>query len=94
MIGGGNGSLERWCEVKPQKLADESGLEILVCRLPPGTRGWNKIEHCLFSRVSQDRRDIPLISRQIIAFGLAALLNLTIRREFKIFGRLKLQFLS
>jgi hypothetical protein len=32
-----------------QKLADETGLEISVCHLPPGTSKWNKIEHRLFS---------------------------------------------
>ena len=30
-------------------LADETGLAITVCHLPPGTSKWNKIEHRLFS---------------------------------------------
>ena len=28
-----------------QKLADETGLNIKVCHLPPSTSKWNKIEH-------------------------------------------------
>jgi hypothetical protein len=32
-----------------QKLANETGLHISVCHLPPGTSKWNKIEHRLFS---------------------------------------------
>ena len=44
----------------PMKLAHETGLEIAVCHLPPGTSKWNKIEHRLFLYLSQNRRDIPL----------------------------------
>ena len=39
-----------------QKLADETGLEIAVCHLPPGTSKWNKIEHRLFSAITQNWR--------------------------------------
>jgi hypothetical protein len=39
-----------------QKLADEIGLEISVCHFPPGTSKWNKIEHRLFSFISQNWR--------------------------------------
>jgi hypothetical protein len=42
--------------VELQKLADETGLRIAVCHFPPGTRKWNKIEHRLFSFISQNWR--------------------------------------
>ena len=51
--GGSNGSRLRLWKVELQKLADETGLEIAVCHLPPGTSKWNKIEHRLFSYISQ-----------------------------------------
>ena len=39
-----------------QKLANELGLDIVVSHLPPGTSKWNKIEHRLFSFISQNWR--------------------------------------
>ena len=33
-------------------LAGETGLEITVCHLPPGTSKWNKIEHRLFAHIT------------------------------------------
>jgi len=49
-----------------QKLADETGLHISVCHLPPGTSKWNKIEHRLFSFISQNWRGKPLVSHEVI----------------------------
>ena len=46
--GGSNGSGVRLWNVDLQRLADETGLEIAVCHVPPGTSKWNKIEHRLF----------------------------------------------
>jgi hypothetical protein len=40
--GGSNGSRVRLWKLELQKLADETGLEISVCHLPPGTSKWNK----------------------------------------------------
>ncbi len=40
-------------EARAAKLADELGLAITVCHLPPGTSKWNKIEHRLFSFITQ-----------------------------------------
>jgi hypothetical protein len=37
-----------------QKLANELGIDIVVSHLPPGTSKWNKIEHRLFSFISQN----------------------------------------
>ena len=58
--GGSNGARVRLWKVELQKLARELGLEISVCHLPPGTSKWNKIEHRLFSFISQNWRSKPL----------------------------------
>ena len=50
--GGSNGSRVRLWKREVQKLANELGLDIMVCHLPPGTSKWNKIEHRLFSFIS------------------------------------------
>ena len=49
-----------------QVLADELGIEITVCHTPPGTSKWNKIEHRLFSFITQNWRVKPLISYLVI----------------------------
>src|ERR1700751_5274110 len=41
-------------------------LHISVCHLPPGTSKWNKIEHRLFSFISQNWRGKPLVSHEVI----------------------------
>ena len=64
--GGSNGYRVKLWKVELQKLADETGLEISVCHFPPGTSKWNKIEHRLFSFISQNWRGKPLISHQVI----------------------------
>jgi len=70
--GGSNGSRLRLWKVELQKLAHETGLEIAVCHLPPGTSKWNKIEHRLFSYISQNWRGKPLISHEVIVNLIAA----------------------
>jgi transposase len=64
--GGGNGARVRLWKLDLQKLADQTGLEISICHLPPGTSKWNKIEHRLFSFISQNWRGKPLVSHQVI----------------------------
>jgi hypothetical protein len=64
--GGSNGNRTRLWKVELQKLADDTGLQIEVCHLPPGTSKWNKIEHRLFSYIAQNWRGKPLISHQVI----------------------------
>jgi transposase len=64
--GGSNGSRLRLWKVELQKLADETGLRIAVCHFPPGTSKWNKIEHRLFSYITQNWRGQPLRSFQAI----------------------------
>jgi transposase len=75
--GGSNGSRLRLWKVELQKLADETGLEIAVCHLPPGTSKWNKIEHRLFSSISQNWRGKPLISHEVIVNLIAATVTQT-----------------
>jgi len=64
--GGSNSSRSRLWKVSLQKLADAIGLELEVCHFPPGTSKWNKIEHRLFSFITQNWRGQPLISHQVI----------------------------
>src|SRR5205085_1849852 len=70
--GGSNGSRVRLWKMELQKLADETRLQIAVCHLPPGTSKWNKIEHRLFSRITQNWRGKPLISIEVIVNLIAA----------------------
>ena len=70
--GGSNGARVRLWKWELQKLASETGLEISVCHFPPGTSKWNKIEHRLFSFISQNWRGKPLISHEVIIDLIAA----------------------
>ena len=70
--GGSNGSRLRLWKLELQKLSDETGLRIAVCHFPPGTSKWNKIEHRLFSFISQNWRGKPLTSLQVIVNLIAA----------------------
>ena len=64
--GGRNGSRVRLWKSELQCFADETGLEIAVCHFPPGTSKWNKIEHRMFSYISQNWRGKPLVSIETI----------------------------
>src|SRR5208337_3355716 len=64
--GGSNGSRVRLWKVELQRLANELGLSIEVHHLPPGTSKWNKIEHRLFSFITQNWRAKPLVSYRVI----------------------------
>jgi hypothetical protein len=70
--GGSNGSRVRLWKVELQNLADETGLALAVCHLPPATSKWNKIEHRLFSHISLNWRGKPLISHEVIVNLIAA----------------------
>jgi hypothetical protein len=50
--GGANSSRTRLWRAEVQRLADETGVEIVVCHFPPGTSKWNRIEHRMFSFVA------------------------------------------
>ena len=64
--GGSNGYRSRLWKVALQDLADALGLKLRVCHFPPGTSKWNKIEHRLFSFITQNWRGKPLLSRQTV----------------------------
>jgi hypothetical protein len=64
--GGSNGSRVRLWKVELQKFANETGLEIHISHLPPGTSKWNKIEHRLFSAISLNWRGTQLINHEVI----------------------------
>jgi hypothetical protein len=65
--GGSNGSRSRLWKMGVQRLANETGLQVTVCHFPPETSKWNKIEHRLFSFITQNWRGRPLISHEVIA---------------------------
>ncbi len=64
--GGSNGVRVRLWKRELQVLADELGIAITVCHLPPGTSKWNRIEHRLFAFITQNWRGKPLVSYQVI----------------------------
>jgi Rhodopirellula transposase DDE domain len=64
--GGSNGVRLRLWKRELQVLADELGISITICHLPPGTSKWNKIEHRLFAFITQNWRGKPLVSHQVI----------------------------
>ena len=82
--GGSNGSRVRLWKRELQTLANEIGIAIDVHHLPPGTSKWNKIEHRLFSYISQNWRARPLVSYRVIVDLIAATTTktgLTVRCE-------------
>jgi hypothetical protein len=64
--GGSNGSRCRLWKACLQQLADDLGIGLVVCHFPPGTSKWNKIEHRLFSFITQNWRGRPLVSREAV----------------------------
>jgi len=82
--GGSNGSRCRLWKVALQTLAGRLGLPIHVCHFPPGTSKWNKIEHRMFSHITQNWRGRPLVSHEVIVNLIAnttTRAGLTIRAE-------------
>ena len=67
--GGSNGHRTRLWKVALRELSNDLQLNITVCHFPPGTSKWNKIEHRLFSFISQNWRGHPL-------YDLATIVNL------------------
>lgn len=64
--GGSNSYRTRLWKIELQRFSNENKLMIRVRHFPPGTSKWNKIEHRLFSFISQNWRGKPLISRVVI----------------------------
>lgn len=70
--GGSNGYRLRLWKLELQGLVNELGFPITVCHLPPGTSKWNKVEHRLFSFITQNWRGKPLVSYAVILNLIAA----------------------
>jgi hypothetical protein len=64
--GGSNSHRSRLWKTSLQGLADDLKLKLHVCHFPPGTSKWNRIEHRLFSFITQNWRGRPLVSHQAI----------------------------
>ena len=64
--GGSNGWRTRLWKVALQELANELDLNLTVNHFPPGTSKWNKIEHRLFSFITQNWRGKPLYDLQTV----------------------------
>src|ERR1700689_2175858 len=64
--GGSNGWRLRLWKWELQRLANQTGLTLTICHFPPGTSKWNKVEHRLFSFITNNWRGKPLVSHQVI----------------------------
>jgi hypothetical protein len=64
--GGSSSYRARLWKLVLQRLADQLGLAISVCHFPPGTSKWNKIEHRMFSQITENWRGRPLRSRALV----------------------------
>ena len=64
--GGSNSPRARLWKVALQQFSNESKLVLRIRHFPPGTSKWNKIEHRLFSFITQNWRGKPLISHAVI----------------------------
>ena len=75
--GGSNGNRLRLWKIELAGFAAETGLEITVLHLPPGTSKWNRIEHRLFSHISMNWRGRPLTSHEVIVETISAVTTKT-----------------
>lgn len=83
--GGSNGSRNKLWKYCLQKFANEEKIKITVCHYPPGTSKWNKIEHRMFSFISQNWKGKPLTDYQVI---INFIKNTTTKKGLQIFARL------
>src|SRR5438132_1263543 len=82
--GGSNGYRLRLWKTELARLADETGLAITVCHMPPGTSKWNKIEHRLFSHITMNWAGQPLTSHDVavrLIAGTTTRTGLTVHAE-------------
>lgn len=64
---GGANACDSWLwKIGLQKLADEFQIAITVTHYPPGTSKWNRIEHRMFSVISQNWSGQPLVSYETV----------------------------
>jgi hypothetical protein len=67
MDGGGANDPRKWLwKVALQRLADETGLILVVTHYPPGASKWNPIEHRMFSAISGNWAGEPLASYETV----------------------------
>ena len=64
--GGSNSSRSRLWKRELQSLSNSIGLIIEICHFPPATSKWNKIEHRMFSFISQNWKGKPLTDYEVI----------------------------
>ena len=64
--GGSNGCRTRLWKLELQQFANESGLRLTIAHYPPGTSKWNKIEHRMFSHITENWRGRPLESLETV----------------------------
>lgn len=64
--GGSNSARSRLWKYELQRFVDDTGLRVTVCHFPPGTSKWNKIEHRMFSHITENWRGRPLLSHTVI----------------------------
>ena len=64
--GGSNGYRVKLWKRELQKLANETGLRLMICHFPPGTSKWNRIEHRMFCHITANWRGRPLSSLEVI----------------------------
>lgn len=78
---GSNSSRSRAWKCGLQKLADYTGLEIMVSHYPPGASKWNKIEHRMFCYISKNWQGKPLIDIETVV---SLISNTTTKNGLKI----------
>ena len=64
--GGGNSYRHHAFKKELLRLADETGLDIIVCHYPPYSSKWNPIEHRLFCHVHRAIRGILFSSYEVV----------------------------
>lgn len=64
--GGSNSYRAKLWKWELQQLANTLALPLHICHFPPGTSKWNKIEHRLFSQITENWRSRPLVSREVV----------------------------
>jgi Rhodopirellula transposase DDE domain len=68
-----------------QRFADQTGLKVSICQLPPGTSKWRKIEQRIFSCITQKRYGRPRVCHQVVVNLIG---NTTMRHGPKIKARI------
>ena len=79
--GGSNGYRTRLWKKELQEFADNTGLEVQVSHLPPGTSKWNKVEHRLFCYIAANWKAVPLVDIETVVKLIS---NTTTRKGLKV----------